>query len=386
MVLRRESSPTISNSTAGLFIIFLLLMLTGLSNIILFHKFHAIETQAAVSWRNDNSAEVNISAEPNVDKPMKAEKTITKNASKIQSTSQHKVMAEGQEHHPIAGLSCADHGGPDDESVSEMIFWSDIPSDSDYKSPFYDNDKYITFEPDGGGWNNIRMAYETILVLAHAMGRTLVLPPENKMYLLGKGGGGHKKEFSFNDFFHLDSIAMEHKGFNIITMEEFLKRRGVTGQLKNLETGVAELPPGGITNWNGKNMRDIFGYLRKVGKYPHGWNPNDCIAAIPSSKGPQAVDELQTMFDDIFALKYGPVPNPEKDFVDDPAAVDGETVHRMREMLSGRNKICIYDQELQDQELLHFKVDHSEKARMLTHFYSFVFFQDWVSDSRVFIC
>ena len=384
MVLRRES-PTISNSTAGLLIIFLLLMLTGLSNIILFHKFHAIETQTPVSWSNDNSAEVNIS-EPKAEKPMKAGKTITKNASKIQSASQHKVMAEGQEHHPIAGLSCADHGGPDDESVSEMVFWSDIPSDSDYKSPFYDTDKYITFEPDGGGWNNIRMAYETILVLAHAMGRTLVLPPENKMYLLGKGGGDHKKEFSFNDFFHLDSIAMEHEGFNIITMEEFLIRKGVTGQLKNLETGVAELPPGGITNWNGKNMRDIFGYLRKVGKYPKGWSPNDCVAAIPSSKGPQAVDELQTMFNDIFALNYGPVPNPEKDFVDDPAAVDGETVHRRREMLSPRDKICIYDQELQDQQLLHFKVDHSEKARMLTHFYSFVFFQDWVSDSRVFIC
>jgi hypothetical protein len=92
------------------------------------------------------------------------------------------------------------------------------------------------------------------------------------------------------------------------------------------------------------------------------------------------VDDLQTMFNDIFAGKYGPVPNPEKDFVDDPAPVDGETVHRMREMLSGRDKICIYDQELQDQQLLHFKVDHSEKARMLTHFYSFVFFQDWKQD------
>ena len=34
------------------------------------------------------------------------------------------------------------------------------------------------------GWNNIRMAMETVLVMAHAMGRTLVLPPQQKMYLL----------------------------------------------------------------------------------------------------------------------------------------------------------------------------------------------------------
>jgi hypothetical protein len=33
----------------------------------------------------------------------------------------------------------------------------------------------MTFEPDGGGFNNIRMAMETVLAIAHASGRTLVL-------------------------------------------------------------------------------------------------------------------------------------------------------------------------------------------------------------------
>jgi len=27
---------------------------------------------------------------------------------------------------------------------------------------------------------------ETVIVMAHAMGRTLVLPPEKRMYLIGK--------------------------------------------------------------------------------------------------------------------------------------------------------------------------------------------------------
>ena len=110
-----------------------------------------------------------------------------------------------------------------------MVFWSDIPSDSSYLSPMHplndphtpdDTERFLTFEPDSGGWNNIRMAMETALVMSHAMGRTLVLPPEQRMYLIDKGG----KSFSFNDFFHLDAISIEHRGFKVIRMEEFLVR------------------------------------------------------------------------------------------------------------------------------------------------------------------
>lgn len=46
--------------------------------------------------------------------------------------------------------------------------------------------KYITFEPDRGGWNNIRMAAETVVVLALVTGRVLVVPPIMNWYLLDK--------------------------------------------------------------------------------------------------------------------------------------------------------------------------------------------------------
>ena len=77
----------------------------------------------------------------------------------------------------IAKLSCAKHGGPPDEFAQEMVYWSDIPSDSKYVSPLKvqtaGQKRYMTFEPDGGGWNNIRMAMETVVGLAAATGRTL---------------------------------------------------------------------------------------------------------------------------------------------------------------------------------------------------------------------
>lgn len=53
----------------------------------------------------------------------------------------------------IAKLSCKKYGGPSDEDAKEMIYWSDIPSDSKYVSPFRlkrRRRQYMTFEPDGG--------------------------------------------------------------------------------------------------------------------------------------------------------------------------------------------------------------------------------------------
>jgi hypothetical protein len=53
-----------------------------------------------------------------------------------------------------AHLSCTAHGGPNDEYAQEMVYWSDIPSDARYVSPFRakrgQQRRYLTFEPDGG--------------------------------------------------------------------------------------------------------------------------------------------------------------------------------------------------------------------------------------------
>lgn len=105
--------------------------------------------------------------------------------------------------HRISGLTCDSYGGPSEEDASEMVFWSDIPSDSRYRSPFYSSDnatKYLTFEPDQGGWNNLRMAMETVLVLAHATGRTLVMPPEADIYLLKKASNWPRVTTGFHVF------------------------------------------------------------------------------------------------------------------------------------------------------------------------------------------
>ena len=78
------------------------------------------------------------------------------------------------------------------------------------------HDKYLTFEYDNGGWNNIRMGLECLLVVAHATGRTLVVPPQQHLYLLGET---HKDkhdekahdEMGFEDFFDID-LLRSHLG------------------------------------------------------------------------------------------------------------------------------------------------------------------------------
>jgi len=276
--------------------------------------------------------------------------------------------------HEIRDLSCINYGGPLQRSdVLDIVYWNDIVSDSNFTSPFHDQEKYLTFEPDPSGWNNCRMGYETIVVMAHAMGRTLVLPPEGKFNMLKNDKRPEKKSiFSFADFYHMESLDREHAGLDVISMEEFLKRE-IKKKRESIETGEVVKPPrGGKTNWDGEQLNLLWKYLRTVG-YVKKWNPYSCLAAIPSGKGDTAVTDLQQIGEELSNLK------PKK-YDRNPNAVSASPIERLQEMRGSRNNLCIYDQEMQSQRLLHFMTNYQEGHRLLIHFYAFMFFYDWKHD------
>jgi len=283
-------------------------------------------------------------------------------------------------------LDCSNHGGPANELAADMIYWSDIPSDRAFKSPFYSNDttKYLTFEPDFAGFNNMRMAFETITLLAHSMGRTLVMPPSEGVYWL------HNKPFSFHDVYDIGKISSEHAGLDIITMEQFLKAEAMTGNLTNKDAGTVTYPPdNNRTNWNfpalaGGDMRILKEYLRSVAFTAENWQPGECLASFPNGTEPWHYPVMKYFLRNVTHNFGGPYPNWKEYFDNSRVQVNASSIERLREAIVGGyggaiRRLCLYDENMVEKPILHFPCCKKEQ-RMLTHHYFFLYFMDWKHD------
>ena len=69
-----------------------------------------------------------------------------------------------------------------------------------------------------------------------------------------------------------------------------------------------------------------------------------------------------------------------EDYVEKPTPVDAPAIDRMKENWADRKKLCIYTNLLQQQDAIHMPTDDKLNARLLVHFYAFLFFQDWKED------
>lgn len=94
-----------------------------------------------------------------------------------------------------------------------MMLWKGYTkTQTFYKIP--DKEKFITFEYDEGGWNNIRLALETVIIFALILNRTLVIPPELNMYLL------NAKKSKLKDYIDIDFFY--HPALKVIDYEDYL--------------------------------------------------------------------------------------------------------------------------------------------------------------------
>ena len=348
-------------------------------------------------------------------------------------TSNEQEQQQQQHQHKVAGLSCQIYGGPtSDEAIHEMIYWYNIPSDTNYfhqesqkgrvasqkNTPVDDTERYLTFEPDEGGWNNIRMALETTIAIAISMRRTLVLPPDMKFYLLWNDVNDKKKNsnstnqshtraknvMNFDDFFHLESIQRENSNvLRIISMKEFLVRVGMTGQLHSRSQNVVRYP--NRTDWSSSSSswamnnyesvhrentpsQSLWEYIRDVTQ-PLLWDSDACVAVFPSSeitsigvqdvawnKNENNVDaDTQRQLDFLQQVlqkdqkQFGDIvqqlPPHKRRFVrlhqlrqdsyrNHPTPVNATATERLAELLADRKQLCIYNQSMHQQ----FKVLH----------------------------
>ena len=236
---------------------------------------------------------------------------------------------------------------------SEVIYWRDVPGDADFESPITPHhhnhrERYLAFAYDQGGWNNIRMGIEIVLVAAHAMGRVLVAPPPQRLYLLGKrsvdpktGKTKNAGPLGFEDFFDMDRLR-QHRGLHIMSMEDFLETEAVHGKLKG-----GKLPPGNKTDVWG---RDLWGYFEKVADQAPSWSGK--FLAMPASTEHLAADGF----------------HGQSSFFDHP------DVAKRLKAFAGKRSPVYYDRQLQKAKLLYFRPGSS--ARLLQHHYAFTFFAD----------
>lgn len=303
--------------------------------------------------------------------------------------------------YPIAGLNCDSWGGPARDVAQEMVYWEDIPQDAIKVSPFLKRAngtnnasngtlllrQFMTFEMDNGGWNNMRMAMETMLGIALATGRTLVLPPRQRVPHFEedlKQQDNHKRQtrFSFDDFFHMEKISKEYAGLKVIQMHEFLELV-MTGRFVDPKTLQPIFPPKNRTKWNGASwdsIDELNDFLRNnITNTIVSWDPNKCIAAFPQSNDPNDLKEVLKLER---KLKAWQRKDSYEKFINDPVAVDGTPLRRLKENSAGRSALCIYTPDLQEQDWLHFPVMKikGQKTRYLVYFYAFLFFQDWRQD------
>jgi len=287
------------------------------------------------------------------------------------------------------GLECAPYGGPhSEEEYSELVYWRDISLDATFASPYYNpliqeskapphRTKYLTFEMDGSGWNNIRLSFENMMLLAHSMGRTLVMPPKRQI-AHGMPDIHGSKTISFDDFYDINAISAKQNGLNIISMEEFLEREAVNGNLNSMATGAAIYPPNNQVNWNNQRLEPLWSYISAISR-TFNWNPKECVLAFPA-KGTDD-QQLFSMMADVLIEKDGrPFPD-YGEFQGKPVNVDGPTIERFREVLAGRRKICLYDSKMHaENDVVHFKAEENEQ-RLILPFYAFMFWEDWRQQS-----
>ena len=203
------------------------------------------------------------------------------------------------------------------------------------------------------------MAAETAMIIAHASGRTLVLPPEEKWYLLDSnkkkmGARNHLMDIStFNTFFDMSKLT---ESIDVIPMKEYMEKVAMQGLLNEMPDPmkVSRLGIDHDTRW-------LWKYLEKT-SYVREWEPGKMFIGFNLS-----VTEKNNNESDITTNVY-----------------TGQSVRfgdvkygkRAKLLASHNRKLVPYDKELDSHRSIYFPGDYRNTHRILTHFYSYIYFAE----------
>lgn len=235
-----------------------------------------------------------------------------------------------------------------DINVDSMAYWNDPvgTTDLEFVSPFSleknDHEKYLTFSSDRGGWNNVRMEFEIMYVLAAVLGRTLVLPPKETHYLLDDDPKNLYRGIS--DFFPVMSESAQ-KRVKVISFEDFINAEGGPDGKLTIPDHLIEKVLGASEFCDNDKKSPhaclpMLQYLEEVGHLPNVKAADACI-----------------LFD--------------KDYYNDIEISD--ELEESVLGITGFRRQAYFDRVSQQPTLMHFR-GHRRDYRVRAHFYGFVVF------------
>jgi len=142
--------------------------------------------------------------------------------------------------------------------------------------------RYLVFDVDEGGLNNIRLALEYVVILAALTGRTLVLPAKSAWYLINYGPMPESEKggtTEFGDIYNIDALA---NALPVINTEQFI---GKAAKHLNIPDEFACEPA--AVNESTKQNKAWRNWLLENAEIP-AWNPYDTVICMPDIESAQA--------------------------------------------------------------------------------------------------
>jgi len=230
------------------------------------------------------------------------------------------------------------------DNVRGLKYWLDEKASSRVFSSIFPLSKpqhYITFDVDIGGFNNIRMQFEYVVIMAAITGRTLVLPPPSPWYLINFGPiqreGDVDGVCDYSEFFDLSALRQY---INVISTAEFIQiendRLDIPAEFSDFSPSLIESERAGEREDLRKDWQKWLSIKARV--LP--WNPLNNLIYYP----------------DINSVMQG-INRPDERFRDRRAAV-------------------WFDADMNDSQLLHFPSNVEAGCRQLGQVSRLVAFAD----------
>jgi len=217
--------------------------------------------------------------------------------------------------------------------------------------------RYLTFEPDIGGFNNMRISFEVVVILAALSGRTVVLPPEQIMYLLHPKKGDKRNGRKYTDYYNLTDNIDLMRHVPIISAEDFV-------QLEGGEDGLISLK--GYNETWAKHIRTVSKSCEERKKsdvfcedlYDHYASHGQVSSLTSEEKYANCL-----VFDENVFLQG----NIDK--------LSPDVKQRIKQFCGEKRYPVYYNKTMHDAPVWHFET-REKNYRLLVHFYSMLFFAD----------